>query len=276
MLTHQVALVSETNKIPFGELARVSAAIQKQIVRDVAPIWNVQATIDAFEKLEDVPIGYWSIIIKENIGAAHLSGLHLDQNGQPYALVNYNASWSLQASRLCIEMLIDPFGNRLVAGQSPNNQQGRVLFLVKPCSPCQAAAYAYTSNGVLVSDFHTPNYFDPIGSKGVRYSFTGAITEPKEVLPNGYLTWYEPVTGEWWQMLYFDKQVSYRSLGKLNVQGSIRPAISRLTSHPSLWSAVDEQHLRRLHSTEQNIAATNAATAHNIRLHIDSLERREE
>ena len=35
----QVALVSEVNGISFSEVAKVSAAIQKQVMRDFAPIW---------------------------------------------------------------------------------------------------------------------------------------------------------------------------------------------------------------------------------------------
>jgi len=56
MLLH-IALVSITKEVALAHLAPVSAAIQKQISRDFGPMWNVEATIDAFDKLEDVPIG---------------------------------------------------------------------------------------------------------------------------------------------------------------------------------------------------------------------------
>ena len=46
-------------------------------------------------------------------------------------------------------------------------------------------------NGVLVSDFYTPHYFDPMKAPGVRYSFTGKITGPRVVLRGGYLSWKE-------------------------------------------------------------------------------------
>ena len=44
-------------EVTVADLAPVSAAIQEQVSRDFGPIWNVEATVDAFDKLEDVPVG---------------------------------------------------------------------------------------------------------------------------------------------------------------------------------------------------------------------------
>lgn len=52
-----LALVSETDKVSFSDLALASAALQKQVLKDFAPIWEESATVDAFPKLEDVPLG---------------------------------------------------------------------------------------------------------------------------------------------------------------------------------------------------------------------------
>ena len=82
-----IALVSITKEVTLTQLAPVSAAIQKQISRDFGPMWNVEATVDAFDKLEDVPIGYWHVLLQDELpsGAA---GLHKrDHNRQPFALV---------------------------------------------------------------------------------------------------------------------------------------------------------------------------------------------
>ena len=86
MLFH-IALVSLTTEVSLAQLASVGAAIQKQISRDFGPMWNVEATIDAFDKLEDVPVGYWHVLLQDELpsGAA---GLHKrDDNKQPFALV---------------------------------------------------------------------------------------------------------------------------------------------------------------------------------------------
>ena len=185
MLARQTALVSENMTITFSELGRVSAALQRQAVRDLGPIWEVQATVDAFQKLEDVPLGYWPIIVMDEINTPGAAGVHEDKDGQPFALVQASPGWSLTASHECLEMLVDPFGNRLVPGLSPKPGQGRVEFLVEVCDPSEAAAFAYTVNGVTVSDFYTPHYFDPVVNPAVPYSFTAAIKKPRDVLKGG-------------------------------------------------------------------------------------------
>jgi hypothetical protein len=57
MFPRFLALVSETAAISSSELARVAAALNKQATRDITPFWGVQATVDAFANLEDVPLG---------------------------------------------------------------------------------------------------------------------------------------------------------------------------------------------------------------------------
>src|SRR5262249_42939044 len=141
-------------------------------------------------------------------------------------------TWSLTASHEALEMLVDPFGNRLMAGDSPKPDQGRVEFLVEVCDPSEAAEYAYTVNGILVADFYTPKYFDPVFAPGIRYSFTGAITEPRQVLPGGYLSWHDLASDHWWQEIWFDgSQPTFRDIGRLEIKaGSLRAQIDRITT----------------------------------------------
>jgi hypothetical protein len=232
-LVQQLALVSESALTNAGDVQRVAAALQKQATRDLGPIWGITATVDAFEKLEDVPIGYWPMIIRDDIGF-DAAGIHLDNDRQPFALISASTSldtWSLTSSHEALEMLVDPFGDRLIAGDSPKDDQGRVSFLVEVCDPSEAEDFAYSANGILVSDFYTPNFFDPVAAPGVRYSFTGAITEPRQVLAGGYLSWVDPADGNWWQETWFGGQAStFRNLGPLDQgAGSLRAQIDRIT-----------------------------------------------
>lgn len=196
----QVALVSQTDRIQLNELAQVSAAIQKQVSRDVAPVWNIDASVDSFRSLDDVPLGYWSVVIMDQI-PYDAGGIHLNKNnGQPFALVAYSDEWSVTTSHETIEMLVDPSGNRTVAANSPKPKQGRVLVLVEACDPSEAAQFGYTVNGILVSDFYTPRFFDPVAASGVQYSFSGAIKKPLQVLDGGYISWWDPTTAHVFQL----------------------------------------------------------------------------
>ncbi|WP_089107009.1 hypothetical protein [Streptomyces hyaluromycini] len=231
MLIHNLALVSQTRHITPSQLTRVAAALQKQALRDFAPIWNIHATVDAFDTLHDVPPGYWPMIVKDDIQQPGAAGVHLDHNGQPLSLIEYSDSWSLTTSHEMLEMLGDPSGSRLVAGQSPDPDQGVVEFLVEVADPSEAPENGYTINGLLVSDFFTPHFYDPVAASGVRYSFTGKLDGPRKILPGGYISWHDPVSDHWFQQVWFDTaQPEFRDLGRLTaVAGNLRSAIDSRT-----------------------------------------------
>jgi hypothetical protein len=237
MLTVSVALISEVKGHDPSDVARVTAALQRQAIRDFRPVWDVEATVDSFPTLEDVPVGYWPMLVREDIGTPGAAGVHLDKDGQPFALIAMSDSWSLTASHELLEMLADPFGNRVVAGQSPKPDQARVEFLVEVCDPSEADRFGYTVNDILVSDFYTPHFFDPVKAEGVRYSFTGAITAPRTILEGGYLSWHDPVSDHWWQQTWFGgNEPTFRDIGVFDARegGALRAWIDSQTEHPGI------------------------------------------
>ena len=243
-----VSIVPKGIQLDHAELTRVAAAINQQVQRDFGPLWNVHASVDAFTRIEDVPVDSWPVFITAKVDGA--AGVHEDQHGQPFALVEMGADWSLTASHEVLEMLADPFGRRLRAG--PTLQQAvklgvpqhRVRYLVEVCDPSEAATFAYHAGGVLVSDFYTPDYFNPVAMPGVRYSFTGAITAPLTVLPGGYISWHDLITNHWMQFRNFPDEQSARPhvvdlstnqvFERLRTQTSLRAAVDRVTRTPKL------------------------------------------
>jgi hypothetical protein len=197
MLPSYVALVADPDVVPPSELAVVAAALNVQVTRDLGPLWGITASVTPFSSLADVPVGMWQIIIKSDAGPAGV-GYHLDKDhNQPYAIVDYqeNFGWSHTASHECCEMLIDPGGNRMVPGTSPDGKR-RVLYFLEVCDPCQDSACAYPINGVTVSDFITPAFYQPLRTKSLLVDFVGKMTRPHQVLPNGYLCYTDPLTHE--------------------------------------------------------------------------------
>jgi len=253
MLVRQVALVPEDVDVSTAEVVRVAAALQRQVTRDFAPIWDISATVDGFARLEDVPLGYWPVLLVRDVAGA--AGVHEDQNGQPFALVEAGDSWSLTASHETLEMLADPFGNRLVPSTSPMPGQGRVEILVEVCDPPEDDAFAYQVNGVLVSDFYTPRYFDPVSRPDTAYDFRGAITSPRQVLRGGYLSWHNPTDDHWYQETFFDgSEPRFRDLGVLSRgRGSLREMIDALTPQT--------RRLSRLTQESDSLRASLTATA---------------
>jgi hypothetical protein len=236
MLPVHVVLVSLTRQTDPQDVSNVAAALQQQVLRDVAPIWAVTATVDVFPRLRGIPAAYWPVAIVDDVKNA--AGYHQDALGRPYALVEYSDSWSLTASHEVIEMLCDPLGRRVASGRSPKRDQGQVEFLIEACDPCEAATFAYTINGVLVSDFITPHYYDPRTTTGARYSFTGAVTRPREILRGGYVSWWEPQSNHVWQQTWFSGDgPAFRDLGSggfSRAELSLREFVDRETEHPGL------------------------------------------
>jgi hypothetical protein len=237
-LPHHVALVSETSTVSFADISSVAAALQKQAARDFSPLWKVSATVSAFATLEAVPVDYWPVIVKDDIDQPGAAGYHTDNNGQPFSLVQADDQWQLTVSHETLEMLADPFGNRTVAGApppqapAPLSALARVLYLVEVCDPCEDTQFAYGVNGEQLSDFITPHYYDPHGATGTQYSFRGNVKAPHTVLDNGYVSFGNPATNEWYQIVVANGQTQVQDLGKLSRNGrSLRETVDDLVRH---------------------------------------------
>ena len=87
-----------------------------------------------------MPIGYWPVIVTVKDLGGDL-GVHYDEAGQPHAYVEWSDSWSISASHECLEMLVDPWGNRLCTAHSRDVVDEQVQYLVEVCDPCQDARF---------------------------------------------------------------------------------------------------------------------------------------
>lgn len=263
-----LALVVESRRVQRYEVQEVAAALQRQISRDFAPIWEVDAAIDGFTSLDRVPPGYWIILVRDRLPMKGVVGIHLDEKGQPYALVQQSPGWSLAASHEVLEMLADPFGSRLVPGGSPKPGQGLVEMLVEVCDPVGSPDLAYTINGVLVSDFITPNYHDPTAVPGVRYSFSGAIQRPRDIAPGGYLSWRDPTNEEWWTWSWVGTpEPRFASLGLIPIgSGPLRGAVDAAGELPFLDTGLPADHPQLRLAAARHESSLAASRAHAVSL----------
>jgi hypothetical protein len=209
----QVGLVDITGKLNPQLVQSVAAALNVQVMRDLPQYWNVQATVMYLPNPKVIPVGVWPVRLVAKLPPGE-GGVHLDEHNQPYSLVIAtpdSAEWTIDASHETLEMLVDPYGNRLQASRSiaptPNgtvDTDAQFNYLVEACDPCEDDAYAYSIDGVAVSDFITPHFYDPIAVPGTRYSFTGAIKAPRQLLPGGYISFINLAINEWQQILWVD------------------------------------------------------------------------
>jgi len=197
MAIPSVVLINDSRApLTFGRLREVAQALQTQVVRDFAPIWKESARVTAVAEKSDLPGGSWPIYIVDRSPGL---GVHLDDNGQPYAVVQATDGWTVSASHELLEMLADPEGKRTVRGRDidPHGDHYDVDYLVEVCDPCQV--YDYPIGSIPVSDFVTPDYFQPARGEWTKLDLVGRLSAPLEVPPGCHLSWRDLGRGRWHQ-----------------------------------------------------------------------------
>jgi hypothetical protein len=218
----QVGLVDKTKKLDPSLVEAAAAALNVQVMRDLPQFWNINATVRYLPDPTKIPVGVWPVFLVPKLPPGE-GGVHLDKKNQPYSLVigtPDNNDWTIDASHETLEMLVDPAGNRLqtsraiaIAGGDVQDAPGEFEYLVEACDPCEGNQYAYSIQGIAVSDFITPRFYDPVTTAGTRYSFGGNIKRPRQLLPGGYISFIDPQKDEIEQILFLGRTPELRVLG---------------------------------------------------------------
>lgn len=184
----QIALVPyDVDPLP-EDFYKVAAALQTQATCDVAPIWGVHGIISPFPEIEQVPPGYFPLLLAKDPPCGR--GYHVPGPDLSMAVVQWQegTAWSLLASHEMIEMLVDPSGSLTASAWTPKD--GWRQYVVEVCDPCQDVFYLI--GDVAVSDFVTPDYYRQAMARDVRYSFTGALDAPLDLTNGGSCSWRTP------------------------------------------------------------------------------------
>lgn len=248
----QVGLVDMTGAIDVSLVHAASIALNVQVTRDLPQFWPMTATVTYLPDPKKIPAGVWPVQLVKTLPPDE-GGFHADKHKQPYSKViasKTDPTWTIDASHEILEMLVDPYGNRVQSSVAIEvNSNGKIQdgtgqfgYLVEACDPCEDNSYAYTINGVAVSDFITPHFYDPIVTPGTRYSFTGKVKAPRQILPGGYISWVNIEEDEWQQLLWVDetKPPVIKNIGKADEKKSLREWVDGLKSSKESGKAVRE------------------------------------
>ncbi|HZZ43984.1 MAG TPA: hypothetical protein VFE58_13690 [Tepidisphaeraceae bacterium] len=96
-------------------------------------------------------------------------------------------------------MLADPYIN-IAATQSPGkNGCYMSLYAYEVCDACEADQYGYLIDGILVSDFVYPAWFEGFWPQfGTQFDYLNKIQQPFQLLPGGFISVYDIQTGAGW------------------------------------------------------------------------------
>lgn len=231
MLVTKVGLVDMTGKVDPHVMAAAAASLNIQVTRDLPQFWPISATVSYLPDPHHIPQGVAPVQIVDHLPPGE-GGFHQTRHGQPYAkivLTPGSNEWTVDASHEIIELLVDPSGNRLqtsvaiiIIGGNIQDTTGSYEYLVEACDPCEADPFTYVIDTISVSDFITPHFYDAAATPGTRYSFTGAIPHPRQILKGGYISFVNPQANEVQQILWVDPNEP----PQLNNLGPVPPGLS--------------------------------------------------
>jgi len=183
----------------------VLPALETQVHRDFAPIWGVDAELEFVKKKRELDQDAWWIVLLKNSNQAGALGYHvLTKSGLPLGkvlmepILENGSSWTNTLSHELLEMLVDPDCS-LVAYRQINNRT-LDMHAYEVCDACEDDRYGYRINGVLVSDFVYPSWFESFHKDAsTRFDYGKHISKPFQLLPGGYIDVFDTASGRGWQ-----------------------------------------------------------------------------
>jgi hypothetical protein len=234
----KIAVINSCNVLSDADIQKAVPALQKQVTDDFAPVWGVKADLLFVKKDDKPPDDYWWLVISDNSDQAGDLGYHdLTSQGLPQGKVFAGTDllggykWTVTASHELLEMLADPGINLTAFYQTAfdptQNVVGR-LYSYEVCDPCEADQYGYDIDGITVSDFVYPTWFESYPSVATKFDQQDRIRQPFTLLPGGYMQVYDMTSGTGWQQIFAPgSQASYSSraaVGSRRERRRISPA----------------------------------------------------
>lgn len=234
MSSIKIAVQNQFVGLTDQQVQAVVDALQIQVHKHFAPAWGIDAEITFYPK-GALPRGAWQLIILDNSDQAGALGYHdLTSEGLPLGKVfagtdlKYGTSWSVTASHELLEMLGDPDINLTVFVE--NKAGTGVLYAYENCDACEDDSFAYLINGIKVSDFVFPSWFQKFHLPGTQFDYGKHITQPFELLQGGYIGIYDIESGSGWQQKYPADQVL-----KYSMRAHIGSRRERRKTQKSQW-----------------------------------------
>ena len=215
-----VAIFNQSTVVTDSQLVPIVAALQKQVTKDFAPIWGIDANVVFVPKGGTPDPTFWQLGIFDNSDQAGALGYHdITAEGQPLGKVfaetdiANNSSLSVTISHELLEMLADPDINLCVFNQTSDT--AGIIYSYEVGDPVEDDSFGYEIDGVLVSDFVYPSWFESFRVNG-PFDKQNKVTKPFQLLAGGYIGVYQiPNTGGWTQLTQDQKAKQYRNRAKL-------------------------------------------------------------
>jgi len=193
-----IAVTNASTCLTDAQVGAVLPALQNQVSDDFKAYWDLDCTLTFLPKDQPLTQGWWQIVVVDNPEQAGALGYHeLTRQGSPLGKIfakldlDSGASWTATLSHELLEMLADPWINWCAVGSDSK------IYALEVCDAVEADNLGYLIDGVLVSDFVTPAWFEPTSAD--RLDFKQHLTKELELARGGYISTFDPGTG-WTQI----------------------------------------------------------------------------
>ncbi len=193
-----IIAVKNHSNVPDPEILAAIRAINRQIAEDFEPYWDLGGRLRLADRSvrslnADAIIRIWD--------QGH--NYHWDQAGIPEGHVFTHLSalaretmpwltWQSGLSHEALELITDPHLNTLARGPHPTARR-EVFHYVEVCDPVQSETYQI--DGVTVSNFVLPHYYNGLGQSGGRNDFLGTGLKAFRWNENGEIGFWDPRKG---------------------------------------------------------------------------------
>lgn len=204
-----IAVVRHSNEITDDDALRFSAAFQNQVTRDFAATHGPDAVVSFYTNGMRVPSGAWLLALLDDSDQADALGYHeATRHGLPLGKVFVRTTkrdggiWTVAGSHEGLEMLGDPFVNKVATVDGPH---GMRLYAYEVADAPEADELGYEIDGVRVSDFVTPEWFDPRTPSHTITSFARNLRGPLSLAKGGYIGICDVTSPQGWTQLTDDR-----------------------------------------------------------------------
>jgi len=202
-LPSDFALISLDNRIDFKDVQRIAASVHQQLTTDFYHKWGRYIEMHAYQHEADAPVHLWRVYLQNGLDEPGALGYHTTIHGQPVAYVDSSSGRieeiSVTVSHEALESAADSYGNKLLTMLHPVNNKENVRVLLELCDPPEAVSYVV--NGLPVSDFLLPEWYDAKAT-GIPYTFRNSIKTPRTLIRGGYVSFIDS-HGRGWQQTFF-------------------------------------------------------------------------
>lgn len=204
-----ICLQNKSTVLTDQQIQTAMAALQIQLDRDWQAAWGTTATLVFANANQSLPAGSWPIYIMDTSDVKGALGYHDElPSGTPYGKIfakddmTYGYNWTVTLSHELLEMMLDPYINLSVFNQTSNT--AGTIYAYEACDACEADNLGYQINGIQVSDFVWPAWFDTTISNyaGKRFDQQQHLTAPFQLYSGGYIGVFPvPNNGTGWSSI---------------------------------------------------------------------------